>query len=418
MKQDKLWNLRFHQLAEYKLAHGNCNVPQNHGPSLLQLGQWVRRQREVNRQKQLTPEREEKLNSIGFTWKVRKTTLLKRKVGLGRTDWNTRFEQLEEYKKASGDCNVHISRHNDKKLKNWAAVQREAKKHFLLSEEREAKLNSIGFVWNIDCYAEFWAVRFQQLLEYKEAAGDCNVPQRFSRNPQLGEWVLKQRKNSNNKLLTKERWTKLDSIGFDWRKRPRGTNYKYHGRVKSGASDQQLEETKQTSELCHVPEEKKSNENPPRLNKRATEQRLNRQKKVIEKETRMVQLNANDISRNPTKTADKNDNSWDALFRELLAYLQTRADNNAPQPHPRNPLLARWVSEQRHDYDLKRRGEQTALTPLREAKLDAIGFTWFVGGDTEDACLSSAILSEESTRGNKVRSENIGVACPDRITSG
>ena len=218
--------------------------------------------------------------------------------------------------------------------------------------------------------------------------------------------------------LTKERWTKLNSIGFDWRKRPRGTNYKHPGRAKSGAPNQQLEESKGTSELCHVPEEKKSNENPPRLNKRVTEQRLNRQKKVIEKETRMVQLNANDISRNPTKTADKNDNSWDALFRELLAYVQTRANNNTPQPHPHNPLLARWVSEQRNDYDLKRRGEQTALTPLREAKLDAIGFTWFVGGGSKDARVSSAVRPEEATSGNKFRSENVGVAGPDRIISG
>jgi hypothetical protein len=57
------------------------------------------------------------------------------------------------------------------------------------------------------------------------------------------------------------------------------------------------------------------------------------------------------------------------------------------------------VSEQRKDYDLKRRGRQTPLTPLREAKLDAIKFTWFVGGTAEDVPAegaSSAVRSEEA----------------------
>jgi hypothetical protein len=74
------------------------------------------------------------------------------------------------------------------------------------------------------------------------------------------------------------------------------------------------------------------------------------------------------------------------------------------------------VNEQRNEYTLKRRSEQTSLTPLREAKVDAIGFNWFVGG-TEG--VSSGVEPEEAQSGNKVRSENIGVpASPDRITSG
>jgi hypothetical protein len=60
---------------------------------------------------------------------------------------------------------------------------------------------------------------------------------------------------------------------------------------------------------------------------------------------------------------------------------------------------------------------------LREAKLDAIGFTWMVvGGTAEDApveCVSSrasGILRPEEVRsGAKVKIENTG---PDSITSG
>jgi hypothetical protein len=59
---------------------------------------------------------------------------------------------------------------------------------------------------------------------------------------------------------------------------------------------------------------------------------------------------------------------------------------------------------------------------LREAKLDAVGFTWIVGGTAEDApveCVSSAtVRPEEAPSGAKVKSEINGVPVPDSITSG
>ena len=66
---------------------------------------------------------------------------------------------------------------------------------------------------------------------------------------------------------------------------------------------------------------------------------------------------------------------------------------------------------------------QTSLTLLHKAKLDAIGFTWFVGRTTEDNtpvadCVSSAVRPEEVRSESKIRSEKNGVSSPDRITSG
>jgi hypothetical protein len=103
------------------------------------------------------------------------------------------------------------------------------------------------------------------------------------------------------------------------------------------------------------------------VHKLATEHHFNTRKKEVQEKQSVAEL----------KTAD-NEN-WDAYFREILAYLQIHGDFNAHQCYPFNPLLARWVSEQHNGYELKRRGEQTSLTPLREAKLDAIVFSWSVG---------------------------------------
>ncbi len=115
------------------------------------------------------------------------------------------------------------------------------------------------------------------------------------------------------------------------------------------ACNQQLEKYKYKptyeDELCEdVQESRYSKANPSHLGKWVTEESFNTQKTVLEKE-RLAQLNAN--GKNP----DKNAISWDHLFRELLAYLQKHGDYNVPQGDPRNPLLARWVGEQRNDYD-------------------------------------------------------------------
>jgi hypothetical protein len=165
------------------------------------------------------------------------------------------------------------------------------------------------------------------------------------------------------------------------------------------ACNQQLEKYKRThAELCdNVLESRHSKANPCHLGKWMTEQCFNTQKAVLEKE-RVAQLNANG------NTTAMNDFFRDDLFRELLAYLQKQhGDYNVPQGYPRNPLLARWASEQRNDCDLQRRGEQTSLTPLRKATLDAIGFTWF-----------AQVLLKTPSAEVKAKSE----ASPDHITSG
>jgi hypothetical protein len=115
-----------------------------------------------------------------------------------------------------------------------------------------------------------------------------------------------------------------------------------------------------------------------------------------------------------TTEDDKNEENylWDTVFPELLAYLQVHGDCNVPQCYPHNPLLPRWVSEQHNDYDLKQHGELTSLMPLHEAKLDAIGFTWFLNGGGSSSSISSkyalvedvvssAIIRPEEARSNK-----------------
>mmetsp|Transcript_18546 Transcript_18546/g.37388 ORF Transcript_18546/g.37388 Transcript_18546/m.37388 type:complete len:298 (+) Transcript_18546:192-1085(+) len=70
-----------------------------------------------------------------------------------------------------------------------------------------------------------WDRKFNDLLEFKQQHGHCDVPQTYAPNPKLGVWVNKQRMEHKNRedgnisALTDERLERLQSIGFRWAKR-------------------------------------------------------------------------------------------------------------------------------------------------------------------------------------------------------
>ena len=141
--------------------------------------------------------------------------------------WAKRFQELKDYKEENGDCNVP----QGAGLGNWVSEQRRTyrawanKESSPMTDERIQKLESIGFQWNPQQsqQSEQWAKRFQELKDYKEENGDCNVPPGAG----LGNWVSEQRRtyqdrrNGKQSPMTEERIQKLLSIGFVW-ERPHG----------------------------------------------------------------------------------------------------------------------------------------------------------------------------------------------------
>ena len=94
-----------------------------------------------------------------------------------------------------------------------------------LTAEHIRALNGIGFDWGTS-----WNERFEQLREFKAQFGHYNVPQKYSANPKLGNWVANQRinyrKNTEGKLspMAAEHIRALDGIGagVDWKTSQRG----------------------------------------------------------------------------------------------------------------------------------------------------------------------------------------------------
>ncbi len=75
---------------------------------------------------------------------------------------------------------------------------------------RLARLEALGFDW--DQSATAWETMFSELVRYKEAHGDCNVPALWSENPQLGSWVSTQR--SKKDKIAEGRLARLEALGF------------------------------------------------------------------------------------------------------------------------------------------------------------------------------------------------------------
>ena len=100
------------------------------------------------------------------------------------------------------------------RLGQWINTQRLYKKYDRLQKEHIKRLESIGFIWNL--IEDAWKQMYQELVEYHQAHGDCNVPRYYSENPQLSTWVSGQRQRNNRGNLDAEKIEKLDELGFSW----------------------------------------------------------------------------------------------------------------------------------------------------------------------------------------------------------
>ena len=70
--------------------------------------------------------------------------------------------------------------------------------------------------------SEQWSARYQDLIEFRKDRGHCLVPHKWKGNPELAQWVKRQRYQYKLKMqgrhstLTDERLKCLNNMGFVW----------------------------------------------------------------------------------------------------------------------------------------------------------------------------------------------------------
>ena len=222
------WDQRLQDLKAYRQVHGHCNVPQRWKED-KGLGVWIKTQRSNYRRLKegkptsLSPDRIHALTTLGFEWELG-----------GHHEviaWEDRLEDLKEFKKVHGHCNVPQRWKENRGLGVWIKTQRSYYRKFKqgmksssLTAERVKALSDLGFEWEIGKISEdsTWMQKLEALKKFKQKHGHCNVPQRYKEDRSLGHWIKSQRsyfrlwKEGKPSRMTPSRIHELSLIGFEF----------------------------------------------------------------------------------------------------------------------------------------------------------------------------------------------------------
>jgi superfamily II DNA or RNA helicase len=207
-EQQSSWEERYLELLEFKDKHGHTNASPK-DPDNPSLGIWINYLRKSFKTGTLDPDKVRKLNDIGFVWDVHEKK------------WWDRYQELLDFRKIHGHCNVPYQSNDFPVLARWISTQRSKRSEGLLSKNYERLLADIGFEWVIlasENAETVWLKRFEELQSFKKQHGHCDVPARYKENRALGAWLTDQRSSKRKGTLSRDQEEKLNNLGVSWGK--------------------------------------------------------------------------------------------------------------------------------------------------------------------------------------------------------
>jgi Fe2+ transport system protein FeoA/DNA-binding TFAR19-related protein (PDSD5 family) len=330
------WEEGFRLLQLFHQREGHCRVPQRYRDSAsgLQLGQWASNQRQA--QETVTPERRQRLDTLGFVWDVL------------AAQWEEGFRLLQFFHQREGHCRIPRNhREQGFRLGNWVSHQRKDKD--TMSPECRQRLDALGFVWKV--LSSQWEEGFSALQMFHQREGHCLVPMRYREQSfPLGQWVGVQRRS--RETMSPERRQRLEALGFVWDTLTAAW----------GKGFRSLQLFHQREGHCRVPQGHR--EQGFRLGVWVSEQRLAKATMSPERRQRLEPLG---FVWNAFAA------QWEDSFRSLENYRKENGDCLVPVSY-RDPAsgyrLGLWVGNQRRDKD--------TMSPDHRQRLDAFGFVWKV----------------------------------------
>jgi Fe-S-cluster formation regulator IscX/YfhJ len=209
-RNESLWNEKYELAEQFYKKNGHLNVPTKYKINNIDLGSWIRQQKNYFENKLLTTEKIKKLESIGISWYEEELS------------WMEYYELAIEYYKEHGDLLIPISYiKNDEKLGYWVQKQRQAFKKNKLSKEQKEKLESINMIWS--CRNTYhrtvnpWGYNYELAKQYYKEHKNLLISNKYRINDiHLGEWIHTQRKYYKKNKLNQERIKLLNEIGMRW----------------------------------------------------------------------------------------------------------------------------------------------------------------------------------------------------------
>lgn len=255
-RKDRLieeWNYKLELLKEYLKITNGVYPTQDVIYKDVNLGTWVATQRltyckgikqadgsiKYNRHN-LSKEKIDKLNEIGFNWVV--DISIK-----NNKSWEEKYELLKEYLiENNGEHPTQTTSYKGVMLGAWICEQRNIYNNGVrnkngelvyrgtkLTDDRIEKLNNINFEWKasvVEVYDKNWNKKFEILKEYlNDHNGIYPKQKEVYKNVKIGAWVSLQRviytlgkvnKDGSfiyhKNVITREQFERLREINFPW----------------------------------------------------------------------------------------------------------------------------------------------------------------------------------------------------------
>lgn len=138
--------------------------------------------------------------------------------------WNEMFSKLEDFKKQHGHIRVgegaYASDPEFARLRKFVQNARTAYKEYESGKRTTNKPHRMVALERLGVFVGRWEERYNELIEYKNTHGHCNVPTKSKENKKLGYWVGLQRseykkyKDGKHHQMPQERLKLLTDIGF------------------------------------------------------------------------------------------------------------------------------------------------------------------------------------------------------------
>ena len=311
------------------------------------LARWVNAQRSLRKRRLLDEVLNQRLNEIGFNWNRQET----------KTDetWMNWYHELQKYAREHG--NPHVPRTDANiKLRNWVMIQRTRRyKPYgdapTLTNDQVKLLDDLGFHWVLR--ERKWTERFDQLKQFREEHGHCDIEQEPGAKSGLLGWMSLQRHRNWSGKLPADRKAKLDSIGFE--SNAESTDIKW--REMYGNSRRDRADHGDTA----VPFRWKED---PKLARWVAKQRERRKADSIpDGQVRLL-----DELGFSWKMRERG--TWDDRLNEIAAFKAKNGHCEIPLNYPENPKLGQFVNNTRTQRNSGK------LAADRIAKLNALGFVW------------------------------------------
>lgn len=200
-----------------------------------------------------------------------------------------------------------------------------------------------------------WDEMYEELVQYKEKCGNCNVPGKWKENLKLANWVFTQRQRKAS--LSSERIEALDAIGFVWDV----NDFLWERRFK------ELKEYKARFGHTMLLSEYRNEFNL--LYGWMGNQRMFYAKQRMAEE-RIQKLTAIGFDFRPSL---KSEEKWEDYFLRLTKFKEQFGHCNVTRSYRADKPLADWCDRLRNVYKGRMRGN---LSPERIKKLDDLGFQW------------------------------------------